>query len=96
MVRSPEIAFSVPEHRTAAIRGCRCRLMKSSRRPWADMVQGIDDLLALKTLEPLTEKLEGDEKVQLERWLARQEVSILHAMEQTRQISVEVEPYWQD
>ena len=47
-------------------------------------------------LEPLTEKLEGDEKVQLERWLARQEVSILHAMEQTRQISVEVEPYWQD
>ena len=36
------------------------------------------------------------EKVQLERWLARQEVSILHAMEQTRQISVEVEPYWQD
>ena len=56
----------------------------------------IDDLLALKTLEPLTDKLEGDEKVQLERWLARQEVSILHAMEQTRQISVEVEPYWQD
>ncbi|MEZ8877883.1 CYTH domain-containing protein [Vibrio lentus] len=68
----------------------------SFRLPWADMVQGIDDLLALKTLEPLTEKLEGDEKVQLERWLARQEVSILHAMEQTRQISVEVEPYWQD
>jgi triphosphatase len=67
----------------------------SFRLPWADMVQGIDDLLMLKTLAPLTEKLEGDEKVQLERWLSRQEVSILHAMEQTRQISVEVEPYWQ-
>ncbi|OEE79826.1 inorganic triphosphatase [Vibrio genomosp. F6] len=66
------------------------------RLPWADLIQGIDDLLMLKPLEQCINLLQGDEKEQLERWLARQEVSILHAMEQTRQISVEVEPYWQD
>ncbi len=44
----------------------------SFRLPWPIWCT-IDDLLALKTLEPLTEKLEGDEKVS-ERWLARQEV----------------------
>ncbi|MGC9458979.1 inorganic triphosphatase [Vibrio genomosp. F10] len=67
----------------------------SFRLPWADLMQGIDDLLMLKPLERLVDKLEGDEKEQLQRWLGRQETSILHAMEQTRLISVEAEPYWQ-
>jgi triphosphatase len=40
------------------------------------------------------EKLRGEEREQLERWLRRQESSILHAMEQTRLISIEAEPYW--
>jgi triphosphatase len=66
------------------------------RLPWADLLQGIDDLLMLELLEPLVEKLEGEEREQLERWLRRQESSILHAMEQTRQISIEAEPYWQN
>jgi triphosphatase len=67
----------------------------SFRLPWADLLQGIDDLLMLKPLEKLVDKLEGDEREQLKRWLNRQEHSILHAMEQTRQISLEAEPYWQ-
>ncbi|MFA0084170.1 CYTH domain-containing protein [Vibrio sp. 10N.261.51.F12] len=67
----------------------------SFRLPWADLLQGIDDLLMLELLESQIERLEGDEKEQLKRWLRRQESSILHAMEQTRQISMEVEPYWQ-
>jgi triphosphatase len=67
----------------------------SFRLPWADLLQGIDDLLMLKPLEKLVDKLEGDEQEQLKRWLNRQEHSILHAMEQTRQISLEVELYWQ-
>ena len=66
------------------------------RLPWADLLQGIDDLLTLKPLKQLVEKLEGEEREQLERWLLRQESSILHAMEQTRAISIEAEPYWQD
>ncbi|RJX70484.1 inorganic triphosphatase [Vibrio sinensis] len=68
----------------------------SFRLPWADLLQGIDDLLTLKPLEDLVEKLEGDEREQLERWLFRQETSILHAMEQTRIMSIEAEPYWEE
>lgn len=66
------------------------------RLPWADLLQGIDDLQMLELLEKLVDKLEGEEREQLERWLRRQESSILHAMEQTRQISIEAEPYWQN
>ncbi|HAS64004.1 MAG TPA: inorganic triphosphatase [Vibrio sp.] len=66
------------------------------RLPWADLLQGIDDLLTLKPLEKMVDSLEGDEREQLERWLFRQQTSILHAMEQTRVISIEAEPYWQD
>ncbi|MCK6264781.1 inorganic triphosphatase [Vibrio sp. ZSDE26] len=67
----------------------------SFRLPWADLMQGIDDLLMLDQLKPFVEKLEGDEQDQLQRWLVRQEASILHAMEQTRIICIEAEPYWQ-
>ena len=69
---------------------------QSFRLPWADLLHGIDDLLMLKPLENLVFKLEGDEKEQLERWLIRQENSILHAMEQTRLIGFDAEPYWRD
>ncbi|WP_159654940.1 CYTH and CHAD domain-containing protein [Vibrio atypicus] len=68
----------------------------SFRLPWSDLLHGIDDLLKLRTLQKLVEKLEGEEREQLERWLSRQESSILHAMEQTRVICIEAEPYWQD
>lgn len=66
------------------------------RMPWADLLHGIDDLLTLKPLEILVEKLAQDEREQLQRWLIRQENSILHAMEQTRIIGVETPPYWRD
>ena len=66
------------------------------RLPWSDLLHGIDDLLKLRTVEKLVEALEGAEREQLERWLSRQESSILHAMEQTRVICIEAEPYWQD
>ena len=51
-------------------------------------------LLKLKTLEQLVDKLEGEDREQLQRWLIRQQGSILHAMEQTRVICIEAEPYW--
>ncbi len=50
----------------------------------------------LRTLEQFVEKLEGEEQEQLQRWLIRQENSILHAMEQTRIIGIEAHPYWRD
>ncbi|QIA62490.1 CYTH domain-containing protein [Vibrio astriarenae] len=66
------------------------------RLPWADLMQGIVDLQMLKQLEVFLDKLEGEELDQLKRWLQRQETSILHAMEQTRRISVDTQPYWRD
>ncbi|WP_428773009.1 CYTH domain-containing protein [Vibrio sp.] len=68
----------------------------SFRMPWADLIQGIEDLLMLKPLEALSDKLQGEEQEQLVRWIGRQQNSILHAMEQTRRISIEAEPYWQE
>ncbi|UPQ88405.1 inorganic triphosphatase [Vibrio sinaloensis] len=68
----------------------------SFRLPWSDLLHGTDDLLKLKTLEQLVEKLETEEREQLQRWLIRQQTSILHAMEQTRIICIEAQPYWRD
>ncbi|CAM2943849.1 inorganic triphosphatase [Vibrio mytili] len=68
----------------------------SFRLPWADLVHGIDDLLMLNHLLPLVDMLEDEEKEQLQRWLHRQERSILHAMDQTRAISIEAQPYWRE
>ncbi|MDA9556346.1 inorganic triphosphatase [Vibrio sp.] len=64
------------------------------RLPWSDLLEGIDDLNTLSPLEALCDDLESSHRVQLLRWIKRQEISILHAMEQTRIISIEVEPYW--
>ena len=66
------------------------------RLPWKDLLQGIDDLLKLRTLFQFITKLEGEEREQLERWLTRQENSMLHAMEQTRVICIEASPYWHE
>ncbi|MEH0665233.1 inorganic triphosphatase [Vibrio scophthalmi] len=66
----------------------------SFRLPWSDLLHGIDDLLTLETLDQLSDKLEGEQREQLLRWLTRQENSILHAMEQTRIICLEAQPYW--
>lgn len=68
----------------------------SFRLPWSDLLHGNDDLLKLRTLNQLVDKLEGEEREQLERWLARQENSILRAMEQTRAMCVEAQPYWRE
>ncbi len=64
------------------------------RMPWEDLLHGIDDLLTLQPLMDLAEELDDEEKSQLQKWLTRQETSILHAMEQTRAMSVEAQPYW--
>jgi triphosphatase len=69
---------------------------KGFRLPWLDLLQGIDDLMSLEPLRTRVQLLDdAEEREQLERWLLRQERSILHAMEQTRQAGLEYPPYWQ-
>jgi triphosphatase len=71
-------------------------LRLSFRLPWADLLQGIDDLLTLAPMRQLVSELEGDEQEQLQRWIERQQASILYAMEQTRGMCTEVQPYWKN
>ncbi|KLV11223.1 inorganic triphosphatase [Photobacterium ganghwense] len=65
------------------------------RMPWLDLLQGIEDL---RQLEPVRElaALQDDEedRRQVEKWLSRQEDSLIHAMDQTRQIGIDLTPYW--
>ncbi len=80
---------------------CFAELYKKEERmrfrlPWADLLEGIHDLVQLDLLQPLLEPLQQEDKEQLERWLQRQENSILHAMEQTRMSCLEARPYWHD
>jgi triphosphatase len=69
---------------------------KSFRMPWADLLQGIDDLLAIRPLEQFLDKLEYDAQEQLKRWIIRQETSILHAMSQTRAMCSTMAPFWRE
>ncbi|MEZ8965605.1 adenylate cyclase [Vibrio breoganii] len=69
-------------------------MRQAFRLPWADLSQGIDELLTLAPVRELVGQLEGEEQEQLQRWLERQQASILHAMEQTRAMCMEVQPYW--
>lgn len=66
------------------------------RLPWLDLLQGIDDLMSLEPLRARVDLLTGEEeRDQLERWIIRQERSMLHAMEQTRRAGLAYPPYWQ-
>ncbi|SMY37853.1 CYTH and CHAD domain-containing protein [Photobacterium andalusiense] len=64
------------------------------RMPWLDLLQGLEDLRELEPIRQLLPLFEGDDLAQVEKWLQRQEESLLHAMSQTRQISIELTPYW--
>ncbi|WP_297481897.1 inorganic triphosphatase [uncultured Photobacterium sp.] len=64
------------------------------RMPWLDLLQGLEDLRGLEPIRQLLPLFTGDDLAQMQKWLQRQEESLLHAMSQTRQISIELTPYW--
>ncbi|GAL07045.1 adenylate cyclase [Photobacterium aphoticum] len=65
------------------------------RMPWIDLLQGIDDLRQLEPIRALIPLQEDEEdRRQVEKWLQRKEESLIHAMDQTRQIGIELTPYW--
>lgn len=65
------------------------------RLPWLDILRGIDDLQMLTPLHNLVDEIEDkDERKQLVKWLLRKEEYLLHAIDQTRHIGVELTPYW--
>ncbi|WP_299019403.1 inorganic triphosphatase [uncultured Photobacterium sp.] len=66
----------------------------SFRMPWLDLLRGIEDLRQLEPIRVLLEEQEEEDRSQIEKWLGRQEESLLHAMEQTRHNGIEQLPYW--
>lgn len=66
------------------------------RLPWLDILQGIDDFLLLEPLrgQLTAQDIEQEDKDQIKKWLNRKEESLLHAMAQSRQIGVTLDPYW--
>ncbi|MBY5948080.1 inorganic triphosphatase [Photobacterium rosenbergii] len=65
------------------------------RMPWLDLQQGIEDLRHLEPIRQLLGEQEDEEdRSQIEKWLQRKEESLIHAMDQTRQMGIELMPYW--
>jgi triphosphatase len=64
------------------------------RMPWLDLSSGIDELKTLDLLRSLAQQLDGAESIATLSWLDQQTDSLLHAMEQSRQLAAKMKPYW--
>ncbi|KDM92448.1 inorganic triphosphatase [Photobacterium galatheae] len=65
------------------------------RSPWLDVLQGMEDLRQLEPIRTLQPEFEEEEdRKQIDKWLHRKEDSLLHAMDQSRQIGLTQQPYW--
>ncbi len=65
------------------------------RSPWLDILQGMEDLRQLEPIRSLQPDYEDEEdRKQIDKWLHRKEDSLLHAMDQSRQIGLAQPPYW--
>lgn len=63
---------------------------------WFDLLQGIEDLYLLEPVRALLldEAIDDEDKIQIEKWLDRKQASLLHAMMQSRQMGLNIQPYW--
>ncbi|QUJ67869.1 inorganic triphosphatase [Photobacterium sp. GJ3] len=65
------------------------------RSPWLDILQGMEDLKQLEPIRVLQPEFDDeDDRKQIDKWLHRKEDSLLHAMDQSRQIGLTQQPYW--
>lgn len=66
------------------------------RAPWLDIIYGMDELATLKFLKQLcTEQAEQEKFESILAWLEQKTQGLVSAMEQSRQVSQKLEPYWQ-
>lgn len=64
------------------------------RAPWLDISHGIMELLQFEPLRNIVKKSTNDSAGQLKDWIERKEASLVHAMEQSRQLALKMRPYW--
>ncbi len=66
------------------------------RGPWLDIIYGMDELAALDYLQHICEQAEQPEKfAKIKLWLQQKTANLVCAMEQSRQASQKLQPYWQ-
>ncbi|UJF19109.1 inorganic triphosphatase [Vibrio sp. SS-MA-C1-2] len=65
------------------------------RLPWLDVMKGMDDLTFLGLLHTIANELDDkDDYQQLMKWLSRKEGYLLHALDLSRLIGIDQQPYW--
>ncbi|MCF2862785.1 CYTH domain-containing protein [Pseudoalteromonas sp. Cnat2-41] len=71
-------------------------LRMSFRAPWLDIVHGTFELFTLDYLGQLCQGNESEQFIKIQAWLTQKTDSLLSAMEQSREATRDVQPYWRD
>lgn len=64
------------------------------RAPWLDILIGVEELKALITLKKLLSDAEFEDDTELKTWTADKLHSLMHVIERTRQVAIQLEAYW--
>jgi triphosphatase len=65
------------------------------RLPWLDISHGMYELSTLEYLKQLCAGQEDEHLAKIQSWLEQKSEFLVNAMEQSRQASLDIEPYWQ-
>ncbi|WP_105264591.1 CYTH and CHAD domain-containing protein [Pseudoalteromonas sp. T1lg76] len=66
------------------------------RAPWLDIIHGTFELFTLNYLGQLCQGKDSEELAKIQAWLAQKTDSLLGAMEQSREATRNIQPYWRD
>ena len=64
------------------------------RAPWLDILIGVEELKALMTLKKLLADAEFEDDTELKAWTADKLSSLMHVIERTRKVAIQLEAYW--
>jgi triphosphatase len=64
------------------------------RAPWLDLASGIKELKCLKLMQDALNDLDIEDKADFSNWIEDKTRSVIHVMEQTRQVAMAGDTYW--
>jgi triphosphatase len=64
------------------------------RAPWLDLSTGIKELKCLKLLHESAEDIDIEDKSDFSNWIEDKTRSVIHVMEQTREVAMDADTYW--
>lgn len=62
--------------------------------PWLDLSTGIKELKCLKLLQGSAEDIDIEDKSDFSNWIEDKTRSVIHVMEQTREVAMDADTYW--